>query len=152
VLHPRSLVSGQTMRDYDWRPGADSHANGTIWAAALWDLRSRLDTTEGALVTDLLVLKALLLLGQLPAPTAASGPTALQRRRSSFPAGLAALLHADELLSAGRHQGTIMSAFAVRGIVPDPAVQRALEDGARLGSHPGAETSESGAVSTTGRR
>jgi hypothetical protein len=152
VPHPRSLASAQTMRDYDSRRGADSHANGTIWAAALWDLRSRLGATEGALVTDLLVLKALLLLGRLPPPPAPSGRAALQRVRSSFAAGLAALLHADELLSAGRHQGTILSVFAARGILPDPAVQGALEQGSPVGTHPSAEAREPGAASARGRR
>lgn len=152
VQHPRSLTAAQTMRDYDARPGADPHANGTIWAAALWDLRSRLGATEGALVTDVLVLKALLLLGRLSAPPGASVPTALQRVRSSFGAGLAALLHADELLSAGRHQGAIQSAFAARGILPDPLVQRALEGGAPLGIDPSVAVREPGAISARGRQ
>ncbi len=150
--HPRSLASAQTMRDYDWRPRADAHANGTVWAAALWDLRSRLGTTEGALVTDLLVLKALLLLGRLPAPRAVVAPAALQRVRSSFPAGLAALVYADELLHAGRHQGTILSVFADRGILADPVVLRALENGAPLDSHPSGDARDSGAVSARGQR
>jgi hypothetical protein len=152
VQHPRSLAAPQTMRDYDPRPGADPHANGTIWAAALWDLRARLGATEGALVTDLLVVKALLLLGQLSAPPGASAPIALQRVRSSFGAGLAALLRADELLSAGRHQAVIQSAFAARGILPDPLVQRALQDGAPLGVDPSAAVRAPGAVSARGRR
>jgi hypothetical protein len=140
------------MRDYDSRPGADPHANGTIWAAALWDLRSRLGATEGALVTDLLVVKALLLLGRLAPPSGPSGRAALQRVRSSFAAGLAALLHADELLSAGRHQGTLLSVFAARGILSDRAVQRALAEGSPVGVHPSAAAGDSGAVSARGRR
>jgi hypothetical protein len=152
VAHPRSLASAWTMRDYDSRPGADPHANGTIWAAALWDLRSWLGATEGALLTDLLVLKALLLLGQLPPPRGASGRTALQRVRSSFAAGLAAVLHADELLSAGRHQGTVLNAFAARGIEPDRAVRRALEEGSPVGIDPSVAAREPGAVSARGRR
>jgi hypothetical protein len=152
VPHPRSLTSAQTMRDYDARPGADPHANGTVWAAALWDLRSQLGATEGALVTDLLVLKALLLLGGLGAPAGGSAPAALQRVRSRFPAGLAALLHADELLSAGRHQGTILSAFAARGILPDGAVQLALEQGSPAGLHPSAAARAPGALAARSRR
>jgi hypothetical protein len=152
VPHPRSLTSAQTMRDYDARPGADPHANGTIWAAALWELRSRLGATEGALITDLLVLKALLLLGRLPPPLAPSGRAALQRVRSSFAAGLAALLHADDLLSAGRHQGTVLSVFAAHGILPDRAVRRALEEGSPVGIDPSVAAREPGAVSARTRR
>lgn len=105
------------MRDYDPGPGADPHANGTIWGAALWDLRSRLGPAEGALATDLLVVQMLLLLGRLPL------------RRTSFQSGLAALLQADDLLNADRHRATILGTFAERGIVPDPLAQRALESG-----------------------
>ena len=115
--HRRHLASAKTMRDYTPGPGADPHANGTIWGAALWDLRARLSPTDGALATDLLVLQTLLLLGRL------------YTRRSSFQAGLAALLHADELLNACRHRATILSSFAARGILPDPLALRALEGG-----------------------
>jgi len=66
-----------------------------------------LSPAEGALATDLLLLQALLLLGRL------------QTRRSSFPVGLAALLHADELLHAARHRAIILDTFAVRGILPN---------------------------------
>jgi hypothetical protein len=150
--HPRSLTAAQRMQDYDARPGADPHANGTIWAAALWELRSRLGATEGALVTDLLVVQALLLLGRLAPPPGPSGRAALQRVRTSFAAGLAALLQADELLSAGRHQGTVLSVFAARGILPDRAVQRALEAGSPGGVHPSAEARDPGAVSARDHR
>src|SRR5216684_907685 len=132
--HRRCLTSAKTMRDYDARPGADPHANGTIWGGALWDLRGRLSGAEGVLAADLLVLEALLLLGRLQPPDGRHpGPASLQRVRSRFPAGLAALLHADELLNAGRHRGIIVSAFAARGIQPDPSVQRSLEQGAPSG-------------------
>jgi hypothetical protein len=115
--HRRHLASAKTMRDYDPRPGADPHANGTIWGAALWDLRTRLSPAHGALATDLLVVGMLLLLGCLPL------------RRTSFQSGLAALLKADDLLNAARHRATILSTFAERGIVPDPLAQRALGSG-----------------------
>jgi len=36
-VHPRSLVSHKTMGEFDPAPKADPHANGTIFAAALWD-------------------------------------------------------------------------------------------------------------------
>ena len=149
--HRRCLASAKTMRDYDPRPGADPHANGTIWAAALWDLRTRLSPTEGALATDLLVLEALLLLGHLQPSARDSGPASLRRVRSSFQAGLAALLHADALLNARRHQGIILSAFAARGIVPDPWVQRALEKGSSAGIRHKGRVPDSRAVSGRGK-
>jgi len=113
--HRRHLASPKTMQHFDPRPGADPHANGTIWGAALWDLRSRLSAAEGALATDLLVLQALLLLGHVVV------------RRSTFQAGLAALLHADEVLHAARHRAIILNTFAQRGIQADPVAVRALQ-------------------------
>ena len=63
--HPRSLSSSKTMADFDHKPGADPHRNGTICAAALWDMRRHIAAADsgGASVSDMLVLKALLLLG-----------------------------------------------------------------------------------------
>ena len=60
VVHPRSLVSPKTMDDFHAGPGADPHANGTIWAAALWDVREHLGRAlaDGAHRADLLVLQA----------------------------------------------------------------------------------------------
>jgi poly-gamma-glutamate capsule biosynthesis protein CapA/YwtB (metallophosphatase superfamily) len=119
-IHPRSLASRRTMDDYDAGPQTDPHANGTIWAAALWDLRSRLLSAhdDGARQTDLLLLKALLLLGQMPAPAPPPTARALRRARSSFPVALAALLRADEMLHSGRHRRDILDSFARRKIVP----------------------------------
>ena len=115
--HRRHLGSAKTMHDYDARPAADPHANGTIWAAALWALRARLSPVDGPLAVDLLVLQALLVLGGLPV------------RRTSFQSGLAALLHADDVLNAGRHRSTILLTFAERGIRPDVLAQQVLADG-----------------------
>jgi len=102
-IHPRSLVSPKTMADYASGPGADAHTNGTIWAASLWTLRSRL----GARATDLLVLKALLLMGCLKNTDGRATVSSVRRVRKSFAAGLAALLHADELLNAGRNRDVL---------------------------------------------
>lgn len=124
--HRRCLVTSKTMRDQDSRPGADPHANGTIWAAALWDVRTRLGAGEGARVTDLLLLQALLLLGRLRHLSRDSVPADRQSLESTFAAGLCALLHADEVLNGGRHHPVVQNAFAARGIRPDSAVQRAL--------------------------
>jgi hypothetical protein len=122
--HRRSLVSKKTMNDFDPAPTADPHANGTIWGAALWDLRSRLvekEGIEGGRYADMLVLKALILMGRLgldrPEPTVAS----LRHARERFGAGLSALLVADEILDAARHYRTIESVFAARGVQAESA-------------------------------
>ena len=124
--HRRCLVTAKTMRDHDPQPGADPHANGTIWAAALWDIRSRLCADEGTRATDLLVLQALLLLGRLRHLARDATPADQQSVQSTFAAALSALLRADEVVNGGRHHATIRDTFAARGIHPDPAVQRAL--------------------------
>jgi len=130
--HWRCLVSAKTMAHFDSRPRADPHANGTIWGAALWQLRGELAAfdPEGVRGTDRLVLQALILLGRLQPPGENATIGGLRRIRSSFPAGLAALLNADELLNAGAHRDRISSVFAARGILPDPLVSRIL------GNHP----------------
>ena len=119
-VHPRTLSSPKTMADYDSSPKADPHANGTIWAAALWDLRTRLQASapEGAQRTDLLVLKALLQLGQIDNRQNDAALTHLCRVRASYEVGLAALLWADELLNGGKHHERILTCFAGRGIYP----------------------------------
>ena len=124
-VHPRSLTSSKTMADYDLSPGADPHANGTIWAAALWDLRTQLGATEpdGVRQTDLVVLKALLLLGKLVDHAREATGTSIRRARESYAAGLNALLQADELLNAGRHRKIILASFSKRGIQPAPSVR-----------------------------
>ncbi|GHO90138.1 hypothetical protein KSF_001860 [Reticulibacter mediterranei] len=119
VVHARSLTSEKTMVDYDSRPGADAHANGTIWAAALWDLRTQIAASEpdGVRRTDLLVLKALLLSNasnnKLPGM-----PRHNYRKREGFAAGLTALLQADARLYAGCHRDLVLTIFARRGIHP----------------------------------
>ena len=118
VVHPRSLVSKKTMADFDHDKKADPHLNGTIWGAALWDLRTRLstDNPKGARQTDLLLLKALLLIGKTMGP--ANPPTlqSVRMARKSFEIGLSALLQADEILFSDRHRAIIVKTFADRGI------------------------------------
>lgn len=123
-IHPRSLSSSKTMADYDYRPEADEHLNGTIWGAALWDLRTRLAAAEpdGSRKADLLVLQTLLLLGKLTGPQDDKERDWLLRMRTSFGAGLAALLQADDLLNAGTNHSTILACFEKRGIAPEPAL------------------------------
>jgi len=135
-VHPRSLLSSKTMAEYDSRPGADPHANGTIWGAALWDLRTQVAANEsdGVRRVDLLILKTLLLLGpRAEATHETSGsyerPYQPGRRDVSLPPsdsslpppfalGLRALLHADELLYAGRYRDPILATFSRRSIQP----------------------------------
>ena len=119
-VHPRSLISSRTMADYDPRPEADPHTNGTIWAAALWGLRTRWAETEqdGARMTDRLVIQALLVLGCLVGEERSHRVTSLRRARVSYAAGLAALLQAEEQLHGGRYHNMILASFASRGIQP----------------------------------
>lgn len=119
-IHPRSLASTKTMADYDSTAKADPHTNGTIWAAALWDLRTRLKATEseGAHRTDLLVLRALVGLGSITSPEGEAPTEYLPRVRASFEVGLASLLRADETMNAGRYREVILSCFSRRGIYP----------------------------------
>jgi len=123
-IHPRSLSSSKTMADYDSRPEADEHLNGTIWGAALWDLRTRFAAAqrEGARQADLLVLKALLLIGKLDGPQGGDNAKRLRRIREHFGTGLAALLQADELLNASRNRSMILACFRKRGITPELCV------------------------------
>lgn len=121
-IHPRSLASAKTMANYDSAANADPHTNGTIWAAALWDLRTRLKATEpdGAHQTDLLVLQALLGLASITSPEGETPTEYLPRVRASFEVGLASLLRADELMNGGRYREVILSCFNRRTIHPVP--------------------------------
>ncbi len=127
-MHPRNLASAMTMDDVDASANADAHANGTVWGAALWDLRAALSRADpaGARKTDLLVLKTLLLLGQTSNPRHNRWVKELRQVRSSCAIALATLLRADELLYSGQHRQTIMECFRRRRIYPDeaPTVQQ----------------------------
>jgi hypothetical protein len=121
LKHPRSLTSAKTMKDFDHSPAADPHSNGTIWGAALWDLRSRLSllVADGARLTDCLLLKALLLIGQLPQGWRQMEIRAVRQVRKSYATGLAALLHADRVFTGATYAGEILRCFSDRGIRPD---------------------------------
>lgn len=108
------MASSKTMAQFDPSPAADPHPNGTIWAAALWDLRTWL----GAQITDVLVIKALLLIGRLSEPGREKTVTAVRHLRETYAAGLAAVLEADEELNSGRNRETILRSFGRRGICP----------------------------------
>jgi poly-gamma-glutamate capsule biosynthesis protein CapA/YwtB (metallophosphatase superfamily) len=113
-VHVRSLASRKTMDDFDTGPKADPHSNGTIWAAALWNLRTELKRIEddGARKCDLLVLKALLLIGQVEADSVRE----LRRLRADYSLALYTLLEADKALYSGRHQSIILECFSRRKI------------------------------------
>jgi hypothetical protein len=126
ALHPRSLASAKTMASFDPRPQADPHANGTIWGAALWDVRRHVARVDsgGARLADLLVLQALLLVGvDQPGLTLEE----LRLRRAPFAAGLRALVAADELRCAGRHGAALVEICARRGITADEPVRATRE-------------------------
>jgi hypothetical protein len=121
VTHPRSLSSSKTMANYETSPKADAHADGTIWAAALWDLRTQLSLTQadGVRRTDLLVVQALLLLGQLVNDSSGITISGIRRLRKRFEIGAAAILQANELLHSGQHRELIHASFSRRGIEPE---------------------------------
>jgi hypothetical protein len=138
VVHRRSLLSPRTMDSYVRGRAGDAHANGTIWAAALWDVRtavarraSRPDTHRAA---DRLVLQALLLIGSR-AEAAPGEPTGdarqVARRRRSFRRAAGALLEADAVLYNRALRDVVARALADRGIHPEGSVEpgRTNEDG-----------------------
>lgn len=127
-LHPRSLSSKRSMADYDHDRSADPHLNGTIWGAALWDLRAALLAREpdGARQTDLLLVQALLLIGKMMGERPPPDPKSVRKARGSYAVGLAALLHADENLFGARHRDSILDIFCKRGISPETDFQRKL--------------------------
>ncbi len=118
-VHRRSLTSSVTMADYDHSDDADPHINGTIWAASLWDFRTRLrvaapgaDGADGARLADKIVLQALLLIGRIHKE---DRPTTC-RVRSRFRTGLRKLLEADQIITGGLWQQTLLDVFNARGI------------------------------------
>jgi hypothetical protein len=120
--HLRSLTSSKTMADYDARADADPHANGTIWAAALWEARTRAaaDDPNGARDVDRMLVQALLLIGRLSGKEQPPRVASVRRAREGFTTGLATLLEADEQLYEGWYHPMVLAAFAARGI-PSPA-------------------------------
>jgi len=118
--HPRSLASRKTMHDFDHGPKADPHSNGTIWGAALWDFRSRLQAAlpDGARRADLIVVQALILIGGLGVTETGVRARYVRRARKSFGVGLAALRRAADDLYSGAHTELLLQAFADRGIEP----------------------------------
>src|SRR5262245_20958496 len=88
--HERSLTSALTLADFADPERADPHDVGTVWAAALWELRTRMQAAraDGARACDRLVLETLLRIGA--AGRATRSLHALRRERASLPRALAA--------------------------------------------------------------
>lgn len=120
-VHPRSLTSMVTMSDFDDSNGADAHKNGTIWAAALWDMKTQLrsEETDGVDLADLIVLRSLVILGRTSSDLREKNLRKICRLRESYSVALAALLEADQQLHSGLHSETILESFGKRGIKPD---------------------------------
>jgi hypothetical protein len=125
-IHARSLASRKTMTDYDAGTRADPHSNGTIWGAALWDLRTKMSAMEsdGIRKTDLLLLKALLLIGKLTPRWQEASVTNVRLARRNFDVGLTALLLADEQLNWSQNREIILETFGERGIQPALSFRR----------------------------
>ena len=113
--HRRSLTSTKTIATFDPSPDADPHANGTIWAAALWDLRSAMDRPQ---LTDLLLVKMLVLWRTLISGRDEAVSETQLRGQDSFEIGLALLLLADDTLFGSIHRALILDVFAQRGVRP----------------------------------
>ncbi len=115
----RSLSSSMTMSDFDPGRKADAHTNGTIWGAALWDLRDQMagNDPDAARNLDRMVLLGLILLGKLQGDAQPATPASRRRARREFGAGLCCLLEADGILYAGRHQDAAARVFSRRGIL-----------------------------------
>jgi hypothetical protein len=123
--HRRCLLSNRTMAHYVRGRTGDPHANGTIWATTLWELRGRVEARAsppaGGNAVDRLVLHALLLIGQIDD---AATPGVCAARRSFRRAGLA-LLEADRVLYRGALRDTIASTLAARQIHPEASTEPA---------------------------
>ena len=128
--HRRSLTSTRTLAD---TRRADPHAVGTVWAAALWDLRveaiQRAGTPDTGRRIDRLLLQALLLIGEQAKPKPNSGATGVDadraagervracvRQRRSFRSAASALLEADAILYHGVYRDRIARVLTRRGI------------------------------------
>ena len=123
--HHRNLASEKGMSDFDPDRSADPHLNGTIWGAALWDLRTALAARDpdGPRKTNLLLLQALLLIGKMMGKENPPTPESVREVRGSYSVALAALLQADEKLFGNQHRDVILTTFDKRGISPESDLQ-----------------------------
>jgi hypothetical protein len=107
----RDLRGPRTTDDYE--QGGDPHRNGNIWASALWDVRTAL----GNHLTDLMVMKALVLCGKVgPEGISASAIEQQIGQKDEMRDGLAMLLKADEALNQAKNRAQILKILDKRGI------------------------------------
>ncbi len=111
TVHRRSLTSETTLADFDPDPEANPHRNGTIWATALWNFRTRMHDPRKA---DLLVLDTLVQWGRMQPADAA----ALRDGVESLQAAMALLLQADHLRFRSAHRELCLDVLGRRGILP----------------------------------
>ncbi len=116
--HARSLSSPATMSSFDADSGANQHANGTIWAASLWDLQVHLAGDDPGAVRDVdrMVVLGLILLGRRRGSEESPTTATLRRARRDFSTALQCLLEADGALYSSGHHDVILRVFARRGI------------------------------------
>lgn len=120
VRHERCLAIGREMAQYDSTEGADPHANGSIWASALWHVRRRvLALGLPAATCDRLVVKALLLMGGLWQHAQKQALRAWWNSPRAFALGVSALLEAERRLHDGLLHSQLVAAFAERQLFPD---------------------------------
>jgi hypothetical protein len=138
-VHPRSLTSRRTMADFDPGPRRDKHANGSIWAAALWELRTSLDGwhPRGVRLADTIVLACLLRLGRWPAGASAAKPSFVRRMRSSFSTAAGALADVAAELAGSRAEGQVRLALGRRGIPVPTRSESRREVAAKAGGASG---------------
>lgn len=114
-IHPRSLASGVTMADFDTASDAKPRRNGTILAAALWDLRQLLEQ-KGDSICDLLILSTLLNIHHLRSDPYRPDVAETRTLRDGFPVFASCLLHTDETRFGGKYSDDIVAAIEGRGI------------------------------------
>jgi len=110
----RNLTGPRTTAEFV--QDGDPHYNGNIWSSGLWDLRQALGDGRK---TDLLVMKTLVLFGQVKPKNPDDKQDIRNHKidqKDEFREGLAMLLKADELLYKGANRSSILNTFAKRGI------------------------------------
>jgi len=112
----RNLSGLRTTADFI--QNGDPHKNGNIWSSALWDLRQAMNNGHN---TDLLVMKALVLMGQIGPENPGNDPQIRKLKiehKDEFQDGLLMLLKVDCQLYGGRYRPVILKTFVQRGIGP----------------------------------
>lgn len=127
--HRRSLVSQKTNDDYvRSKEGmlSDAHDNGTILAATLWDLRTRLITEassdpqsieQAIRHMDLMVMHSLILIGRIKDHPTSPTIEGTCRLRKGFGTVRQVILQSSRQLFSGRYETAIRQCFRQRKIV-----------------------------------